>query len=331
MDIFKTCFPCVDAVTLQADDDDFGPFHSPVVDEKAPILAMHPAQDEADRFLHSLRTAKHAGPELQLRLRDIASTNGWKDSLAQKILNGIAAMIREGDRLTGAMGEMVQDVSQKAHQFARDHPTYANLLSFGGYTLLAFGILVLVAPWVLTALGFGEEGPVLGELVIFPLIAATLEWRPVHDLPSRPASIPRQAAHIPVCDVLLTYIFRKLCRTLDVADCPCRKRRSPERLFVCFPAASRDDVVEFRSPTLTTKRRQSRKSIDGDGIRLEVLECGALWPLGMPGIGIGLPGQKAIQSEARREVLQPFAEIHMTFDSCRIQHPWTARGKKKEE
>jgi hypothetical protein len=164
MDIFKTCLPCVYAEVLHADDDDdFGPFHSPVVDEKAPILAMHPPQDEAGRFLRILRTAKHASPELQLRLRDIASTNGWKDYFAEKILNGIAAMIREGDRLTGAMGEVVKDVRQKADQFAEEHPTYATLIVFGGCTLLAIGILVLVAPWVLTALGFGEEGPVLGE------------------------------------------------------------------------------------------------------------------------------------------------------------------------
>lgn len=164
MDIFKTCLPCLNTGALHVDDDDFGPFCSPVVDEKALILAMHPAQDEAARFLHILRTAKHAGPELQLRLRDnIASTSGWKDALALNILNGIAAMVSEGDRLTGAMGEMVGDVIQKAHQFAAEHPIYANLLVGGGYTLLAIGILVLVAPWVLTALGFGEEGPVLGE------------------------------------------------------------------------------------------------------------------------------------------------------------------------
>lgn len=164
MNIFKTCLPCFNAEALHVDDDDFGPFHSSLVDEKAPILTMHPARDEADRFLNILRTAKHAGPELQLRLRDnIASTSGWKDALAQKILDGIAAMIHEGDHLTGAMGEMVGDVTQKARQFADEHPIYANLLVFGGYTLLAIGILVLVAPWVLTALGFGEEGPVLGE------------------------------------------------------------------------------------------------------------------------------------------------------------------------
>lgn len=43
----------------------------------------------------------------------------------------------------------------EAYEFSSDHPVY--------FAIIALGILVLLAPWALEALGFAELGPVEGE------------------------------------------------------------------------------------------------------------------------------------------------------------------------
>lgn len=43
----------------------------------------------------------------------------------------------------------------KAVGFARDHPVWC--------AVIALGILVLLLPWALEALGFAETGPIAGE------------------------------------------------------------------------------------------------------------------------------------------------------------------------
>jgi hypothetical protein len=49
----------------------------------------------------------------------------------------------------------------KSADFARDHPVWT--------TLIALGILAVLLPWVIEALGFGVEGPVAREFVLcFP-------------------------------------------------------------------------------------------------------------------------------------------------------------------
>jgi hypothetical protein len=60
------------------------------------------------------------------------------------------------------MGEAMKDAVQKstaaATEFAKEHPVFC--------TVVALGILVLLAPWAIEALGFGELGPIEGMLVV---------------------------------------------------------------------------------------------------------------------------------------------------------------------
>lgn len=162
MDIFRTCLPCWDDVNARIDATREP--ESPVTNEKTPILPMTSSRvDEADEFLRILRTAKHNGPELQQSLRSIIPTTGWKDFLAEKILIGLADIIRKGTDYSVALKEAIATVRQEACEFSKQHPLYSELIIYGGCILVAIGVLVLMAPWVLPALGFAEEGPVLGE------------------------------------------------------------------------------------------------------------------------------------------------------------------------
>ena len=53
-----------------------------------------------------------------------------------------------------AMKDAFEKATSAAVGFARDHPVYC--------TIIALGILVILAPWVIEALGFGELGPIEG-------------------------------------------------------------------------------------------------------------------------------------------------------------------------
>ncbi len=55
-----------------------------------------------------------------------------------------------------AMKEAFEKSVKEATDFAHNHPVY--------FTLIALGILVILTPWAIEALGFGELGPIEGEL-----------------------------------------------------------------------------------------------------------------------------------------------------------------------
>lgn len=56
-----------------------------------------------------------------------------------------------GQAMKSAFDKAIKEVAE----FPHDHPIFC--------TLLALGILVVLSPWVLKALGFAELGPVEGN------------------------------------------------------------------------------------------------------------------------------------------------------------------------
>ncbi len=58
--------------------------------------------------------------------------------------------------MKGPLKEAYDKAVAAAVGFARDHPVWT--------TLIAIGILVVLLPWVLEGLGFGELGPIEGML-----------------------------------------------------------------------------------------------------------------------------------------------------------------------
>jgi hypothetical protein len=116
--------------------------------------------------LSILRTTEKHGVGLTRQLEDAVGAEGWTEWIAQQVLAGLEAVLKEGQEKMGpAMAQAFDSVSEaadKVFQFAKDHP----VATAGLLTILAVGVLVVLAPVVVEALGFAELGPVEGTLLI---------------------------------------------------------------------------------------------------------------------------------------------------------------------
>ncbi|GKT44821.1 uncharacterized protein ColSpa_05002 [Colletotrichum spaethianum] len=137
------------------------PQQQPTIAEKqAGIITDQPlrsAQDAASEFIDVLRTAEKDGKDLERRLKNIVTINSWTEELAKYILQGVEALVQHRDTIGQVVREAMDkatDAAESSFEFAKDHPVFV--------TIIALGILVIIAPWVLEALGFGEPGPVAG-------------------------------------------------------------------------------------------------------------------------------------------------------------------------
>ncbi|KAF7542605.1 hypothetical protein G7Z17_g11433 [Cylindrodendrum hubeiense] len=131
--------------------------------EKA-VITTQPvpySDDAAGQFIETLRTAEKPGKELERRLNQIVSANGWTENLAQSILRGLEKLVKDGASTSSAMAEAVEKATNTAKEFVKEHPYYTVLIAAG--TIIALGVLIMLAPWVLEALGFGANGPRLGK------------------------------------------------------------------------------------------------------------------------------------------------------------------------
>lgn len=106
--------------------------------------------------LTTILSAEKAGKELEKLLNEKLGTTGWTQKIAQAILGGLVNALEKSAPLGQAVKEACEKSSNEALEFAHEHPVFL--------TVVALGILVLLTPWVLEALGFAEIGIVEGEL-----------------------------------------------------------------------------------------------------------------------------------------------------------------------
>ncbi|KAJ5882805.1 uncharacterized protein N7473_011067 [Penicillium subrubescens] len=92
---------------------------------------------------------------LQKELNEVIRINGWSDTVAKAILDGLQNAIKNGTEMARAATEVLAQSKKAAASFAIDHPVYA--------TLIALGVLALLTSWALEILGFGELGPIEGS------------------------------------------------------------------------------------------------------------------------------------------------------------------------
>jgi hypothetical protein len=112
---------------------------------------------KASDIIDCLFTSDKTGKQLQAELKNSVEANGWTEDLAASILNALSDAIEEGRTMSVALKEMSDKVIEAADAvggFVKDHPVFC--------TVIALGILVLLMPWVIEALGFAAEGPVAG-------------------------------------------------------------------------------------------------------------------------------------------------------------------------
>jgi len=113
----------------------------------------------ASRLLSIMLTAEKPGKMLKRELESEVSTTGWTDGIAKKVLAGLEKVIQEGKVVGGAVGEALAHARVFAEDFAREHPVFAAVI----VTVVALGVLYLLWPWAISALGFGELGPIEGS------------------------------------------------------------------------------------------------------------------------------------------------------------------------
>jgi hypothetical protein len=125
---------------------------------------QHPqsTQSLAEDVLSTLYAAdindKHL---MKQRLQDVVRETGWYENLAVSVLNGLENALKEGAPMNQAMKDPYDkavQVIRKVWGFVEGHPLF--------FTLLALGILVILMPWAVEVLGFGELGPIEGMPVV---------------------------------------------------------------------------------------------------------------------------------------------------------------------
>lgn len=198
------CLPCL-AKSLKEDQDERITAHAEVLGEKTPLLSPRVKiwEEEALReAFETLLNAERGGRDLQLDLQDIvAQTGGWKEWMARAILQATIDAI-ECSRVMGeAMREAYEEAEMLATEmigFIEDHPVLC--------MVLALGILVILAPAIIHALGFGLAGPIEGTASL--KIQAMLTANDAQDL------LPPRGSQYMV-DVSELALFSRTCRSWE--------------------------------------------------------------------------------------------------------------------
>ncbi|KAL5319685.1 hypothetical protein ACEPPN_012741 [Leptodophora sp. 'Broadleaf-Isolate-01'] len=128
---------------------------------KLPLQPTSPTPSElTTALLHTLLTSeKKSLYSLRTHLSTQIGAENWSTSLAQHLLDGLIHALNTSAAMGSTMKEAFDRASGVAEEFAREHPVLVGVM----VTLVALGILALVMPWVIEALGFGALGPVEGS------------------------------------------------------------------------------------------------------------------------------------------------------------------------
>lgn len=149
---FRTCLQCLTGASQQPQQ----PASASGIVTKQPVRVTE--EDAAAEFIDVLRAAEKGGEDLRRRLRNVVTTASWTESFAKMILGGVETLVQHKD----TVGQVVREAVDKSTELALDvfgfveeHPVLV--------TIVAIGVLCIIAPWVIEALGFGELGPIAGE------------------------------------------------------------------------------------------------------------------------------------------------------------------------
>jgi hypothetical protein len=126
-------------------------------------------EQAANSFVDTLFVAEKNGTELRLALDGIIRTNGWKQNFARAVFEALQKAIETARPMSDALREIykkVVHILDDIEGFVKNHQILC--------ALIALGILVLLSPWVIEALGFAEGGILEGENRPFQYAITTL-------------------------------------------------------------------------------------------------------------------------------------------------------------
>jgi hypothetical protein len=119
---------------------------------------------QAAEVLDILFAAEKAGAELAAQLDGVVGAASWAEYLAVKVyegLRGAVEAIQDGAPIAaGALADALKRAGEEAPGFAWEHRELI-------VALLVIGVLVLLVPWALSALGFCEAGISEGQYDAF--------------------------------------------------------------------------------------------------------------------------------------------------------------------
>lgn len=115
------------------------------------------ANEIADEVIQALLRAEKGGEHLRRTLDNIVGASGWTEKIAEWTLAKLEQALKETSKLGPALKLAYDKTLETAYAiegFVKEHPVFC--------TVIALGVLVILAPWVIEALGFGVLGPVEG-------------------------------------------------------------------------------------------------------------------------------------------------------------------------
>lgn len=141
---------------------DFTPSTYTSSSEKVSLLhspTTRPETQIANNVVATLLTTSVTGQALRMHLDSLVGAYGWRQNLAQYILDNLAQALQASHEKLGATIHAAYlrawEAAQSVEGFVVEHPVMC--------TVIALGVLAIVAPWILEALGFAELGPVEGS------------------------------------------------------------------------------------------------------------------------------------------------------------------------
>ncbi|KAL9097079.1 MAG: hypothetical protein Q9163_006390, partial [Psora crenata] len=104
--------------------------------------------------------AEKACPSLDVTIQSLVhQAGGWSEYMATKILAALETALKTTEHFSPAMKEAYDKACEAARViegFAADHPIATAVFC----TVIAVGVLVVLAPYVMEFLGFGPLGPI---------------------------------------------------------------------------------------------------------------------------------------------------------------------------
>jgi len=121
------------------------------------------SDEAASSIVSAMLDAHNTSPSLDATIQSLVhQAGGWSEYLATKILAALEAVLKAGEQMNPAMQEAYEKACEAAKTidgYAADHPIATTVFC----TVIALGILVVLAPYALEFLGFSELGPIEGK------------------------------------------------------------------------------------------------------------------------------------------------------------------------
>jgi hypothetical protein len=130
--------------------------------EKQTIISSdsRTAEDIAGEVIQAILNAEKDGKHLRRTLDNIVGEYGWTEKVAEWTLAKLEEALKEASKLGPALKtayDKTLEVAEDIEGFIKEHPVFC--------TVIALGVLVIIAPWIIELLGFGELGPIEGTCI----------------------------------------------------------------------------------------------------------------------------------------------------------------------